>query len=69
MSSKNGKRHEGGASQHAALVARVARQVARDQQVRPPPAITLPRLACLEEKCDTDGLERRLDGEAPEWAA
>jgi hypothetical protein len=28
-------------------------QVARDQQVRIPPSISLPRLHCLDEDCDT----------------
>jgi len=40
------------ASKRAALV-RIARQVAHDQQVRTPPAISLPRLRCLDEDCDT----------------
>jgi hypothetical protein len=40
------------ASKRAALL-RLARQVARDQQVRIPPSISLPRLRCLDEDCDT----------------
>jgi len=58
MSSNGSKRHDG-ATQRAAA-ARIARQVNRDQQVRPPPSISLPRLRCLEQA---------LDGEAPERAA
>jgi hypothetical protein len=66
MSSNSGKRHEGGASQRAALARRISRQVAHDRDHRVAPPVTLPRLACLEEECDTDSLERRRDGEAPE---
>jgi len=32
-----------------ALARRISRQTARDQQLRGTPAITLPRLACLDE--------------------
>jgi len=53
--SSNGKRvHKGEpyvASKRAALL-RLARQVARDQQTRTSPSISLPRLRCLDN-CDT----------------
>jgi hypothetical protein len=61
--SSNGKRNRGpepyAAIKQAALL-RVARQAARDQQVRAPASISLPRLRCLEQP---------PDGETPERAA
>jgi len=54
--SSNGKRRHGASpaylGKRAALL-RLARHVARDQQTRTPPSISLPRLRCLEEGCDT----------------
>jgi hypothetical protein len=61
MSGSNGSKRHDGASQRAALAARIARQLNRDQQVRPSPSVSLPRLRCLEEDPPDD--------EAPERAA
>src|SRR5262249_20680671 len=54
--SSNGKRRHGASPAYLgkrAALPRLARQVARDQQTRTPPSISLPRLRCLEEGCDT----------------
>jgi len=57
MSSNGGKRVRKPspyvASKGAAL-GRLARQVARDQQARTPPSISLPRLSCLEDCAPPD---------------
>jgi hypothetical protein len=62
--SSNGKRDRRPDEPHVdgkhATRLRVARQVARDQQTRTSPSISLPRVSCLEES---------PDGEAPERAA
>jgi len=58
--SRNDKRPEG-ASQRAALAARISRQVAHDRDHSVAPPVTLPKLSCLDEEPP--------DGEHPERAA
>jgi len=42
------------ADERRARARRISRQVHQDEQHRPPPAITLPRLSCLEDCPDVD---------------
>jgi hypothetical protein len=54
VNGKRHRRHEPHVASKRALRLRLARQVARDQQMRPPPSVTLPRFRCLADDAPPD---------------